>query len=236
VPVLSRRNLIVAALTVGVSLTVVHPSWAAEVMHRALPSGDRPTVEQTTTTAAAPEPSTTTEARADWTTTTPPREEPTTTAPVPDETTTEPTPPATEPEHEPTTAPKPPKTEPKHETTTTERKPEPTTEAPEPETSTTVRHEETHVAATFELRCERAAGEAGVRVVCRWQGDAPDGFSRWSLRRSAGDGTGRVVYTSDNPARREGTDSEPVDGPASYILFALNGDGKAIGHSQTVSV
>ena len=74
------------------------------------------------------------------------------------------------------------------------------------------------------------------RVVCRWQGDAPDGFSRFALGRSTGDGPGRVVYTSDNPARREGTDLAPVDGPASYILFALNGDGKAIGHSQSVSV
>jgi hypothetical protein len=234
VSVLSRRNLIVAALTVGVSLTAVHPSWAADVVRHALPTGDRPHVEQTTetpTTTAAPEPPTT-ERRvvADSTTTAAPREEPTTSAPVPDETTIEPTTAATEPEHEPTTAPTPPKTEPKRESTTTRP---PTTE---PTPSTTVHREETPVPVIFELRCERGAGEAGVRVVCRWQGDAPERFSRWTLVRSTGDGPGRVVYTSDNPTRREATDPAPVDGPARYTLFALNGDGNATGHSQIVTV
>jgi hypothetical protein len=233
VSVLSRRNLIVATLAVGASLTLVHPSWAAEVVRHALPSGDRPTVEQTTTTARAPE--TTTTASTVAVTTIPRHEEPTSAAPVTVEVTTEPAPettepapettearpPATEPRHEPTTAPKPPTTEPKHEPTTT---------------PTTVHHEEDHVAATFELRCERVTTEGAVRVVCRWTGDAPDGFSRFSLGRNTGEGFGRIVYTSDNPARREGTDSAPVEGPASYILFALNADGKAIGHSQIVSI
>jgi hypothetical protein len=231
VSVITRRNLIAATLAVGVSLTLVHPSWAAEVVHHALPSGDRPTVEQPTVATTAPETPTTPLTVPD--TTIARHEEPTTAVPVTVETTTEP----------PTTEAAPSTTEARPATTERKREPKPTpTTEPRPEATepqhepTTVHHEENHVPATFELRCERAETEGVGRVVCRWTGDAPDGFSRFNLARSTGDGFGRVVFTSDSPARREGTDRTPVDGPASYILFALNADGKAIGHSQIVSI
>ncbi len=105
---------------------------------------------------------------------------------------------------------------------------EPATTEPATTAPLTTPRPDTPVPQGIELGC--AVQDAAVS--CSWSGGVVPGFSRFLVLR----GDGRVVFMSGDPAANGYIDQSVPAGSYSYVVVAVDGNSKALVHSNPVFV
>jgi hypothetical protein len=166
-----------------------------------------------------------------------PDEPTTTTAPGGGEKPTTTTLPKPDGDKPPITTTPPPHEEPKPPTTTTPPATEPHHEEPPPTTPPTSPPGDTFVPELGTLQCHGEGPEGQRRVDCTWSA-GPDGTKKYVVIRVTGDSTqGQVVYQSENLGVLGVSDVAVIHGTSyKYMVLWLGADGKALAHSNKVTV
>ena len=116
-----------------------------------------------------------------------------------------------------------------HEPAPTE--PAPTEPSPTAAPTTTEFHD-TVVALGLSLSC---AAEANT-VTCHWSGSVVPGFAKFLLLRGDGGAKGRVPFQSTDPGASVAVDADVPTGSYSYLVIAVDANGKALVHSNPVMI
>ena len=110
-----------------------------------------------------------------------------------------------------------------------------TTAAPTADTTpapTTTEFHDTVVPLGIALQCT----VVGSTVTCNWSvGDIP-GFAKFLLLRGNGGSQGRVPFQTTDPDANHAIDSGVPAGSYSYLVVALDGNGKTLVHSNPVII